>query len=1154
MKHLFTLAFLLIVINVFSQSAGDTIIVESFNYTQTHGWPWSGMIRDTMIDFPDDPGITYEKVIMLYNMRCKNGLVSTTSDRNKGCGEWDYSCNTYITDSSRVDSVLNYTSSHYISGFSGETFSYVETPVYDYFQYRQKDVQIDETNSETLYDVEDDDLSLLHVFLTNKQSGRSQFIYQADELTSAGLTTGDIDALLFEIDDSNNANADYLKLRLKQTTKTQLSSADPDLDGFTEVYFQDYIFAAGSNRMQFHTPFNWDGTSNIIVEFSFTNHNTSDQTLVAGSNAGFDCGIFTFDGYSLESVNGKIELPADPMASISEAITISFWSYGNEKIQPVHNSIFHAADGEGNKTANVHLPWGNSNIYWDCGNVGSSYDRINKGATANEYEGNWSHWAFTKDTTSGDMKIYHNGELWHSGTDKKRLIDIQQFLLGTSGSYSRSYFGKMDEIRIWDTELSEETINDWMHRSVDNSHPNHENLVAYYRLNEGSGSTIEDDSDFNEMANIDGYMYWAYDRGDALNRDFQQTQVRPKLWFAQGDYDLTITDQIVTDSVANIPNIVREYEIIPRYGTMLDDSINQISVNEYWEAQYQHIYDPEGELIDSVEVTATDEIEIGELVYFRRYPAKYEIMSFVTPYGINLDLGMEGKTWVVDVTDYLPILSGTKRMTVERGGQWQEDMDIKFLFIVGTPPRDVIDINQLWRPDSKSFSAIMDDRAFEPRDVPMNPDGEFFEIRTVITGHGQQGEFIGRNHFIEIDGNEEFNWKIWTECSTNPIYPQGGTWIYDRAGWCPGQSSDLKVNDITDLVTPGVISNIDYGLVVASGTSNYIVNNQLVTYGGANFELDAAITEVLKPNSLDAKNDRFNPACTYPEIVIQNTGSSTLYTLDIEYYEVGGEAETYKWTGVLEFLDTAKVVLPINDLSFWMPTTNQFEVNISNPNNEEDEYSYNNTFRTNFEGVDIYDDTQMYLIELKTNNRGYETSMALTDADGNILKEWDDLNNNQTYTYPMNLDPGCYKLRIDDSADDGLYWWHSSTQGTGYLRIKTAQAVTLYTFESEFGRFAEYEFGMGAITSVDNISKETFVSVYPNPAENYLHIDILGLENEQVTLRLSNAMMATVLEQSSQLGSSDFSTDLNISHLPAGIYLLQVEYGGAAVVKKIVKR
>ena len=361
-------------------------------------------------------------------------------------------------------------------------------------------------------------------------------------------------------------------------------------------------------------------------------------------------------------------------------------------------------------------------------------------------------------------------------------------------------------------------------------------------------------------------------------------------------------------------------------------------------------------------------------------------------------------------------------------------------------------------------------------------------------------------------------------------------------------------NDITELVTAGETVNIDYGLESASGTSNYIVNNQLVTYGDANFELDAAVIEILKPNSNDAKNDRFNPACTYPEIIIQNTGSSTLYTLDIEYYEVGGVAETYKWTGVLEFLDTAKVDLPINDLSFWMPTTNQFEVNISNPNNEEDEYSYNNTFRTYFEGVDIYDDTQMYLIELKTNNRGYENSMVLTDADGNILKEWDDLNNNQTYAYPMNLDAGCYKLRIDDSADDGLYWWHNSTQGTGYLKIKTAQNVTLYSFESEFGRFAEYEFGVGEITTVNEIKDDISFYAYPNPANNQLNLSFSNIDAGDITLTLSNAVMATVFKESISTNGGDLNTLIDISRFPSGIYFLQIQNGNFSASQKIIKK
>ena len=126
-------------------------------------------------------------------------------------------------------------------------------------------------------------------------------------------------------------------------------------------------------------------------------------------------------------------------------------------------------------------------------------------------------------------------------------------------------------------------------------------------------------------------------------------------------------------------------------------------------------------------------------------------------------------------------------MTISAGGQWQEEMDLKFLFIVGTPPRYVLEMQQIWRPQKKGYNEIIADRVFEPRSTLMLPNASAYKIKTVITGHGQEGEFIPRNHYINIDGNmpPTDTWQVWTECAENPVYPQGGTWIYDRAGWCP---------------------------------------------------------------------------------------------------------------------------------------------------------------------------------------------------------------------------------------------------------------------------------------------------------------------------------------------------------------------------------
>ncbi len=1154
MRALFTFLLVFISLSIFAQSTGDTIVIPTYNYTQTHGWPWCGFSRDTMIDFPDDPGVTYEKIIMAYNMRCKDGFVSVPGNTNLGCGEWDYSCNTYIHDSSRVDSVISFTNTHSISGFTGTTYEYADGALFNYYQFLQKEVIINNTVSENIHTIGNGNISLAEVLSTNNHASKSQYLFTQAELNSAGVLAGEINGIEIEVV-GGSASANYLSIKIKHTSKTVLNSSEPDITEFTEVYFHDYALTSGINRIQFYQPFIWDGSSNLVVEFSLTNNDPDNPLNIKGSITTEVMGLIAVNQFCLNSVNGQIEIPTAPFSGISDEITVSFWSYGNEDMLPTNNSVIHGIDNSNNRQLNVHLPWGNSNIYYDCGNDGSGYDRIEKAATPAEFEGNWSHWSFTKNTNSGSMKIYLNGELWHSGTDKVKTIDIQELVFGTSGTADRTYFGKIDKLSIWNKALSQPTIENWMNKPIDLTHPDYANLLAYYKLDEGNGIIINDASDQALSTSIDGYMYWVYERGNNITRGFTESTERPNISFVQGEYNLTINDQIVTDSIVINPNIVRAYEVIPKYGTMQDDSIAETSVNEYWEAQYQYTFNHEGIKIDSVMADIAGTIDITELTYYKRYPAKYEIMSFVTPYGIYLDLGMEGKTWYFDVTDYAPILQGSKRMTIERGGEWQEDMDIKFFFITGTPPHDILDIKQIWRADSKSYTDIQNERAFETRNIEMHPDGESFKLMTVISGHGQEGEFTPRHHTMNIDGGDiEFDQVVWTECSTIPIYPQGGTWVYDRAGWCPGDPSDIHEYDITPFVSPGQTHSFDYNVTYATGTSNYIVRQHLVTYGPPNFNLDASIVRVLKPNKDDASQDRFNPACTYPEIVIQNTGSTTLTSLDIEYYVEGGDTENYTWAGSLEFLETETVILPIPELTFWLGTTDRFVVNISNPNGQEDEYSFNNSCNSYFEDIHVYPEGGIITIQLKTNNVGYQTTYTLYDGEGNLHYQRDDCDNNTIYNDEFYLFPGCYKLRIDDSGDNGLDFWHQPSQGTGYFRIKDADGATLYAFDPDFGGFAEFEFGIGNITKIDEVSNPFTLNVYPNPTTDKVHLSIKGIGNKKASMNLTNTLSNKVLEKEWFLNGEEFNTEIDMSHLPPGVYFLQFNYGNFSKTKKIIKR
>ncbi len=1149
MKRILLFIGLLIPFFALAQNIGDTLVIPTINYSQTN----SPNGRDTMIYFPDDAGQSYEKIIMAYNMRCKDGLVSVPGNTNMGCGEWDYKCNTFITDSSRVDSILNYQASHRISHFSGDTFYYVQSPMHDYYQYLQYNVSLNQIISESQSPVGTGTLWLDGVLPADHISGKSQYLFTQAELIQAGAVAGNLDGIIMKVESSGTAS--FLRLKIKQTSATALDNSAPELEGFTEVYFADFNFSAGDNRIQFYNSFAWDGTSNILVEFSFTNPDSASPIMVQGGDIGESYGLQAVDGTHIINDEGYTQIPAASLSSISSEITVSLWCYGSTDFLPANTSIIHGNNSSNQRSLNVHLPWSNSGVYFDCGYEGS-YDRIDKVATPAEIAGQWNHWAFTKNAGTGEMKIYLNGQLWQSGSGKTRLIEIEDLVLGGAQNTANFYYGKIDELRIWNVELDEAAIAAWMNVSLDESHPNYDHLVAYYKFDEGSGTAPADSSLFGETAEMHDYVIWEKESGDDLSRNFVSTSLRPNLTFLQGDYDLTISDNLVNVAKEKMAKAVTQYEIIPRYGTMLDDSINAVSSEYLWEAGYEFTYNPEGLAIDSNLIAPTGFAVITELNYYKRYPAKYEIMSFVTPYGIYLDLGMEGKTWLFDLTDYAPVLKGWKRLLVELGGQRQEDMDIQFWYIVGTPPRDVIDINQLWRASSSNYTNLMNDRAFEPRTLTMNPEALSYKVRSVVTGHGQQGEFSQRWHSLNIDeGTPEFEWKVWTECSTVPIYPQGGTWIFDRAGWCPGDPSDLYEWDITEFVSPGQSHTIDYDLTYASGEANYQVNNQLVSYGAPNFALDAAITSIVQANADNAAFARFNPACSNPVVVIQNTGSSILSSLDFEYFVEGGQVLTYSWSGSLGFLESEEVELDIPGYDFWVGSSNTFNVNISNANGQTDEYEYNNHYKSKFTTVDIYDDSETLTIECKTNNQGYQTSYALTDLDGNVIFEMSGLENATIYTNEVSLPLGCYQLRIDDSGDNGLYFWYTPNYGTGYFRVKDSDGNILYDFEPEFGRFAIYEFGIVDITgTAEWLEDPNIVSVYPNPATDWISIAIRGMENHEIDALLFDASQAVVYEAQFCVEDNDFTKSIPIEGLSAGVYFLQLQYNGHKILRKIVKQ
>ncbi len=1129
MKSLSVLVFCCIASALFGQST----LVNAFNYNST--------TRDTIVEFPDGDHNQYKKIIMHYSMRCKDGLVSPgiQGQTNIGCGEWDYSCNTNIVDSTQVDSLKSVGPNYVISGFSGSTYEYTTEPTYITVRQTLRDVEYTNNNQLAIIEVGDGDHSGAFDIGLDGDVKSHLLLIKASDILSQGITAGDIGRMRFDVF-GNSAQFDNLKISMRSTTEDLVSAQEHFSGEWTEVYQNNFEISFGS-ILDFYENFSWDGSSNILLRMSY--ESSSDGPLLLKGELDSESEIVTVSGtddkYVTCGPSGNYT-SENAVADVTDEITVSFWSFGNHKL-PVNTTIFEGVDNANRRQANIHLPWGNGQVYWDCGANGADYDRINASVDPEDFKNKWTHWAFTKNSITGVMNIYLNGELLVTGTDNTNPIDIKRFALGSStGTTPTFYQGSIDDFKLWNKEFSQEQIKEGMRSRVDATHPHYENLMMYFDFDDDVSTTLVDKSSYNNDMVANGRLLQRDWRSHELVKNISISNEVPNFFLLKGNYEYNVIETEVDNLIENLPAKVDKY-VLDGSDRILDETFY------YYTAGAQPIFDEEYNQIGSIDVGPQNLIFIDNINYLSKSPMIFELMSFVTPYGVNLDLGIEGKTWSFDVTEFGPILKGSKRIFLNRGGEWQEDMDIRFEFIEGTPVRDIINITQLWPVTSTAYQDIINNRRFEPREVLIQNETKSAEMKSVITGHGQEGEFIPRTHTMSMNGITS-SYQIWTECSDNPVYPQGGTWIYDRAGWCPGAPSDVVRYDVSDIVAQGEMNTVDYSINTASGDSRYIVNMQLVEYGEPNYSNDVELLEIRNP-STKIIHERYNPACQAPVIKIRNNGTQPLTQLNIDYgFDSNGEISltdgyTHVWNGNLGFLEEEEIELPFYP-GLTIQEGAQFRVKFS----DDDEDSSNNTLVSDIRSVDHYENN--VIIQFKTNNVASETSYTIYDQNGSVVmqKLSSGLSSNTTYTDTLTNVNGCYQLVIDDSDGDGLSWW-ANNDGNGYVAIRQ-DGEAWNRLPTDFGSIYRYDFTSGVIVSTQELTADDVLTIFPNPVSAGLYIELDS--------RLSNGSLMITNEMGQQLhtekvnGRTDFYIE-EINRFTSGIYHLSVITESSTFTQRFVK-
>lgn len=573
--------------------------------------------------------------------------------------------------------------------------------------------------------------------------------------------------------------------------------------------------------------------------------------------------------------------------------------------------------------------------------------------------------------------------------------------------------------------------------------------------------------------------------------------------------------------------------------------------------------------IAQIDTLSTDPLELDTLWNVNEVKESFELGRMITPYAGYMARGTNGfdNSWehryVYDVTDYALLLQDSVEFEIFYQG-WSSGFsaDLKFEMIEGTPPREVVDIENLYRPGGYNYieADTFEARHMPPKDITV-PDGtEGTVLHFLPTGHGfvnalNCAEFCNRFYFVRSMGitiDEQPMWR--NDCGYNPIFPQGGTWLYNRANWCPGSEAIRYEHDLSDAIINGMIQELDvdiepYDYTVPSGEvpANYNISAVLIHHAGYTHDVDAAMVDILQPSTHEA-HSRFNPSCGTARIAVQNTGGSPITSLQIRYGV--DEMSTFEWSGFLAPMKRVDIEMPYTETISWSGERAEpvFQAEIISVNGQSDEYAENNQLQSAFETVPLLD--QEMQLNIRTNRRPQENYWTLKDINQNTVFEDDDLQASNQHSWPWELQSGCYHFTLYDSGGDGLSFF-ANNAGNGSLSFSTSNSpfpIVIKSFPNDFGSQIDYYFRYEGTVSAEP-EQLSSIRTYPNPATEFVMVEWPKDQRGERQLRV---VTPAGLEQAAVVDRAGDRWRVSTADWSNGMYLFHMTSGASQVTHKVV--
>lgn len=197
-------------------------------------------------------------------------------------------------------------------------------------------------------------------------SARQQYLYRAADLRAAGMTAGRISSLGFFVSNLTGVNPFFNNYTIKMSCTPLRELTSTWVTGLTEVHSAKTVtLTNGWNTHQFDQAYNWDGTSNLIVEICFDNMQLSPNrtrhaatryttTTYRATASGYDFaggGCFVANQYFLSPFTAIPNTQFTICSGIDPAGYTFNWFGSN----PTSPNGFFTATNIGNPRANVNL-------------------------------------------------------------------------------------------------------------------------------------------------------------------------------------------------------------------------------------------------------------------------------------------------------------------------------------------------------------------------------------------------------------------------------------------------------------------------------------------------------------------------------------------------------------------------------------------------------------------------------------------------------------------------------------------------------------------------------------------------------------------------------------------------------------------------------